>query len=64
VGKLINLSGSLAKDDWVSIDATRLVRGRATSIKAALVTIGPTELALASPETPRLAPRLIVESRR
>jgi hypothetical protein len=62
VGQIINLSGPLGKDRWVSIDITPLVRPRATSVQVALVALGPTELALASRETPRFAPQLIVES--
>jgi hypothetical protein len=64
VSKLIGLSGSFAKDGWISIDVTPLVRPHPTSVQVALVAIGPTQLALASREDPRLAPRLIVESSR
>jgi hypothetical protein len=64
VGKIINLSGPLAKDHWVSIDVTPLVRPHSTSVQVALVALGPTELALASRETPRFAPKLIIESSR
>lgn len=64
VGKLINLSGDLAKDHWLSIDVARQVQARATSVQVVLVAIGPTQLALASRETHGLAPRLIVQSTR
>ena len=64
VGKVIGLSGSLSKDHWREIDVTRLVRSATETVRLALVALGPTELALASRETPNRAPQLIVESRR
>jgi hypothetical protein len=64
VGKVIGLSGSLSKDHWRSIDVKGLVRSPTATVRMALVSLGPTELALASRETPSRAPQLIFESRR
>jgi hypothetical protein len=64
VGKVINASGPLAKDNWSSIDITNLVHSPAETLRLALVGVGPTEIALGSRETPRRAPQLVIESRR
>jgi hypothetical protein len=64
VGNVINVSGLLARDAWQSIDVSRLIRSRTASVAVALTGIGPTELAIASRERRKLAPRLIVESTR
>jgi hypothetical protein len=64
VGKVINVSGPLVKDHWSSVDITKLVRSPNETLRLALVTLGPTELAIASRETPNKAPQLVIESRR
>lgn len=64
VGRVIDLSGVLSKDRWHSVDVTSLVRSRGSRFGLALVALGPTEIAVASRETPGQAPRLIIETRR
>jgi hypothetical protein len=61
VGRLLNLSGPLAKDDWVAIDVTSFVRQNPTSVSLVLVALGPTALTLASRSDQSHAPRLVVE---
>ena len=62
-GRVINLSGSLSKDAWRSIDVTKLLRTPDGTVGLALVSLGPTEIALASREMARRAPQLVIESR-
>jgi hypothetical protein len=61
VGALINVSGRLANDQWVSIDVTRLVQEHPASVQVALVALAPTEFALASRNSPRHAPQLVID---
>ena len=60
--KVINLSGSLAKGEWQSIDVTKLLRSPDGTVGLVLVSLGPTEIALASRERTGRAPQLVVES--
>jgi hypothetical protein len=60
--RVINISGPLAKDTWHEIDVTKLLRTPDGTVGLVLVSLGPTEIALASRETPNRAPQLIIKS--
>jgi hypothetical protein len=62
-GKVINLSGSLSNGAWRSIDVTKLLHSSDGTVGLALVSLGPTEIALASRERANRAPQLVVESK-
>jgi hypothetical protein len=63
-GRVINLSGSLSRENWHSTDVTKLLRSPDGTVGLALVSLGPTEIALASRERSGRAPQLVIESRR
>jgi len=62
-GRVINLSGSLSRDNWHSTDVTKLLRTPDGTVGLVLVSLGPTEIALASRERASRAPQLVIESR-
>jgi hypothetical protein len=64
VGRLLNLSGPLVKDQWTSIDVTSFVRKHPTAVPLVLTAIGPTALTLASRGDEPHAPRLVVKYNR
>jgi hypothetical protein len=61
-GKVIDLSGSLSKGNWQTTDVTKLLRSPDGTVGLALVSLGPTEIALASREMQGRAPQLVIES--
>jgi hypothetical protein len=62
-GRVVNLSGSFAKDGWQEIDVTRAVRSPLAPVALVLTPIGPTQLAIASRESGAKAPQLVIEAR-
>jgi hypothetical protein len=62
-GRVINLSGSLSRNNWHSTDVTKLLRSPDGTVGLVLVSLGPTEISLASRERAGRAPQLVIESR-